>query len=759
MNNLLLLKGKLEHRAFSPKAFGPEKLPIGQRVCSSHITKLVSQLIDIKNYFTENNILPGALISVHYKEVIAKSNRLRILLKDNNSTSKNIRGAKFETIENDKKQLKKAHVFIYFVSIKAINNTIDTLNKVVDILNELFNGEINSDTANRVCDPKQGDFYIKDISKSNFMKVLLDCCYTRCFDIDFEKVDTEKKSIVTLYDTGKDTIQLLNAIGIHIYPDKLLDPFTILLSHEELSILNEKVPYLISMSVQDLTKFSLDAFLDQEIVQNSYNTLIKDPTDEPTVGVIDTLFDENVYFSKWVEYHNYLNQGIPIQNKDYQHGTAVTSIIVDGVRGNPTLDDKCGNFKVRHFGVATASSFSSFEIIKKIREIVMSNLDIKVWNLSLGSKNEIDENSISLEAYELDKIQNEYDVIFIIAGTNKNKDSFDKFNFKIGAPADSLNSITVNSVSFDNQVASYSRCGPVLSFYNKPDVSYYGGDGCTASSKISVCSDSLGQKFVSGTSFSAPWVTRKIAFLIYKLGLSREVAKALIIDAARTNSLNTPISNSLGYGIVPIDINDIISSKDDEIKFVLTGTTQNQVTYTYNLPVPVVDKKHPYKARATLVYFTQCDRAQGVDYPCCEIEFKFGRFNPKNSIGKPEIIDIKNNLQYEEGFHVIHEEDARKLYRKWDNVKYVCSKQTNRSEKSYGDGTFGIQLSLIKRENSLDKSGVNFGLVITLKEIKGINRIDDFIMYCNARGWIVDRLTTDVQNKVYEQGKAKLSFE
>ena len=112
MNNLLLLKGKLEHRAFSPKGFGPEKLPVGQRVSSSHITKLVSQLIDIKNYFTENNILPGALISVHYKEVIAKSNRLRILLKDNNSTSKNIRGAKFETIENDKKQLKKAHVFI-----------------------------------------------------------------------------------------------------------------------------------------------------------------------------------------------------------------------------------------------------------------------------------------------------------------------------------------------------------------------------------------------------------------------------------------------------------------------------------------------------------------------------------------------------------------------------------------------------------------------------------------------------------------------
>ena len=42
---------------------------------------------------------------------------------------------------------------------------------------------------------------------------------------------------------------------------------------------------------------------------------------------------------------------------------------------------------------------------------------------------------------------------------------------KIGAPADSLNSIIVNSVDFSNQVVSYSREGVVLSFFIKPDVS------------------------------------------------------------------------------------------------------------------------------------------------------------------------------------------------------------------------------------------------------------------------------------------------
>lgn len=94
---------------------------------------------------------------------------------------------------------------------------------------------------------------------------------------------------------------------------------------------------------------------------------------------------------------------------------------------------------------------------------------------------------------------------------------------------------------------------------------------------------------------------------------------------------------------------------------------------------------------------------------------------------------------------------------KWDNVKYVCSKQTDLKKLMAMD--FWNSTLFNKRENSLDKPSVNFGLVITLKENKGINRIDDFIMYCNARGWIVDRITTDALNKVYEQGNAKQSFE
>ena len=64
-------------------------------------------------------------------------------------------------------------------------------------------------------------------------------------------------------------------------------------------------------------------------------------------------------------------------------------------------------------------------------------------------------NYISPEAAELDKIQCEYDVIFVVAGTNKTRKMTG--TVKIGAPADSLNSLIVNAVDFNGKPASYTR--------------------------------------------------------------------------------------------------------------------------------------------------------------------------------------------------------------------------------------------------------------------------------------------------------------
>ena len=54
---------------------------------------------------------------------------------------------------------------------------------------------------------------------------------------------------------------------------------------------------------------------------------------------------------------------------------------------------------------------------------------------------------------------------------------------------------------------------------------------------------------------------------------------------------------------------------------------------------------------------------------------------------------------------------------------------------------------------------LNFGAVITLKELNGINRIDDFIKACTLRGYIVNEL--DIQNRVaiYNSKHEEIYFE
>lgn len=52
---------------------------------------------------------------------------------------------------------------------------------------------------------------------------------------------------------------------------------------------------------------------------------------------------------------------------------------------------------------------------------------------------------------------------------------------------------------------------------------------------------------------------------------------------------------------------------------------------------------------------------------------------------------------------------------------------------------------------------MQFGVVITIKEMYGKNRIDDFIKICMAKVWIVNRL--DVENLVDVYVKAAEEIE
>ena len=730
MNNVLELKGKRFVQESKKGNGGGAAINSKVVVTNNHVKKLQSKLQSLREFWmNEDKPFSGILISVHYNKIVAKTNRISGLFKGDQSNYA-IVGAKFNTE-------KTKHIITYFLEDADIEDSIKLLENVSKVLTIYFTDGISKEVFEQKILFDRIDFKKYFLSKTLFRQIVADVSYIDDFEVEMAGKH-DKESIITLFDIGVDVKYVFNKIGIDILSSRILDNRTVYLDENQMNLLYEKAPYLVAMATENLSDLSPDDFIEE---YESDITSIPNPGIEPTIGVIDTLFDKRVYFSKWVEYHDMVDDNIPKGQNDYRHGTAVSSIIVDGPKMNPWLDDGCGRFKVRHFGVAAGAQFSSFTIIKLIKTIIEGNKDIKVWNISLGSNQEINDNFISAEAAVLDQIQYENDVIFVVAGTNKSREDVNK----IGSPADSINSMVVNAVTKSGLSTKYSRKGLALSFFAKPDVSYYGG---SEEQYIQVC-EPLGATFVAGTSFAAPWIARKLAYLIDVLGLNREIAKALIIDAARGwNDAPTPEEVALyGHGIVPIKITDIIQTPEDEIRFLVTDVSEKWNTYNYHFPIPLKADTYPYYARATMCYFPLCDRAQGVDYTNTELNLHFGRIQDDGKLN--EINDDKQNLDdIGESRSYILEGDARERFRKWDNVKYVAEKVKDRRvpKKSYRNKNWGMEIKTNNRLDPEDGVGLRFGVVVTIKEMYGINRIDEFIKNCNLNGWLVNAI--DIQNRI-----------
>lgn len=747
MNEILQLKGIFEQKK-SENTPGKPNIPVGKFVNIEHLKNLKENLINIKIFWSKEKLNIKPLVSAYYSNVVAKSNRIKGLLKSTlkkNNTS--IVGAKFSN-GNPKK-----HIITYCVSKDIIDLSIYNIDIVINIISNNFGNNITHDDINIINNKEKEYLFVESISRSRFVNIVVDAYYLERLGIEYDTREFEYNSIVTIYDTGTKTSDIMDQLGINFLDIRSIDETTLLLTPDQHSLLKLKAPYLISMAVSDISTIDKGSIFDLREIKAT----IPKPSNEPVIGVIDTMFDKRVYFSEWVEFENKLDSNIELTSDDYEHGTMVSSIIVDGPSLNPDLNDECGRFRVKHFGVAKNGVFSSFTIIRTIKEIVEANRDIKVWNLSLGSSMEINPNFISPEAAILDRIQYENDVIFIVAGTNKPKNSKVK---KIGAPADSINSIVVNSVDFDKKPAYYSREGLVLSFYNKPDICFYGGD---LKKMINVCSP-LGEYSVSGTSFAAPWIARKMSYLIDVLGLSRELAKALIIDSATGWSDNEYNQQLMGYGVVPVSIKDIINTPEDEIKFLINGVSEEYETYNYNIPIPEKNGKHPFVSKATLCYFPKCSRNQGVDYTNTEMDIHFGRLN-KPKKGKVNIKCINDNNQSDEGKILLYEGEARKLYRKWDNVKHIreniktTTGRQKKPKKKNENELWGISIKTKERLNSKDGINLKFGVVVTLKEVNGANRMQEFIQMCQFRGWLVNTINVENSIDIYNLGEEEIIFE
>ena len=756
MNNVLSFGGGPIFGAKNSGGYQGPRIPSNSIVSVKKIDILISQIKEIVEEWDTSFFL-DPVVSIKYSRVIPKSLRMSQLFKTKGQDINDfIIGSSYCDGKDGKRQ-----IIVYLLSIETLELGIEKLQKARDFIFKCVNCEfsfsdmeiLNTHKKERLTKEQLNhknnlEKLIKNngLQCGNFCRLIQDIYYIDYIYVEKNCDTLNSEMFVSFYNVGLPENEYLKKLNIPLNTERIgnnIDGFSYRLKPDLIKSIRSKYPYLISMAVSDIS--SIDKVCPKNLNEKIHN--LPNPTDEPVIGLLDGPFDKNSYFASWVSEHN-SNEF----NNDSLHGTAMASLITHGNYLNPDLEDGCGLFRVRHFDISENNNSSSvMGFYKSIENIVRTNTDIKVWNISWGMVQEVDSNSISPIASLLDWLQTEYDVLFVVCGTNNNDITI--LQPRIGSPADSINSIVVNAIDKNGNIPSYARKGPVLSFFQGPDLCAIGGN---QENPIKV---GYGKKTGTtyGTSCSTCWVTRKAAYLIYRLKCSREAAKALLIDAAYGWSKPNIGNLTLGAGVLPKHINEIIKTDKCEYKVIINGNCSMYNTYSYKIPVPLVNCEFPYNVKATLCYFPCCSRKQGVDYTNTELDFHFGRLRN----GKLE--SINNNLQGEDGIHNIPESSAKKNFRKWDSVKHVVEKLSdkNRPKKAYDlNGTtpfayWGFKMLKVARNKDFDKT-LNFAIVLTFRAQDLKNRINEFVQYSRASGWIVNELDIDVMNEIYVEGETDL---
>ena len=263
MNNLLQLKVQFQHRK-NPNKPGPVNLPKKTAVTILHMAELKQQLQNILAYWEENQtIIGGALVSVHYTHVIAKSNRLKRLLGEGSkSPNESIRGAKFVWgPEMEAEEPRQKHVFTHFVNLKMIRTSIENLETSMKVIQKKYGNQITDEDIDQINNKDRWD---GPIAKTTFLCTVVDSYFVEKFDIDKDTNKIEEESIITIYKTGVETSKLLEHFGIDTINAKMIDETTLRLNPDEIRLIQENAPYLIAMNVKDFSEITLEDIIADE---------------------------------------------------------------------------------------------------------------------------------------------------------------------------------------------------------------------------------------------------------------------------------------------------------------------------------------------------------------------------------------------------------------------------------------------------------------------------------------------------------------
>ncbi|NOQ24126.1 MAG: S8 family serine peptidase [Bacteroidales bacterium] len=463
-------------------------------------------------------------------------------------------------------------------------------------------------------------------------------------------------------------------------------------------------PELIIYKIIDINESTIDSLKEFEAIESisfmpqyEVNTdfvdqesdiAVKEPVDGvnyPTVGILDSGVAKNKYTEPWLIEKKF--SAYPEDRIDKRHGTFVTGVILYGdelEERNLTGLEGCKIFDATVMPDTKKETIMEDELIENIREAIKENSEIKIWNMSLGTREEADEHEFSHFAQALDNIQEVNNVLICKSAGNCTNFVNGQPKSRISKSADSIHSLVVGSIAHKksendqaevNFPSPFTRIGRGPAHIIKPELVSYGGNAHYDGRKIvrnGVKSISPSGQAVSdvGTSFSTPRVTALLAAL--NLNITEEfnplLLKALAIHSATyPEELKLQISDKLklvGFGL-PTPVNNILYNDDHEITLILQDTLiKGEFMQILEFPFPesLIDNNGYFYGviNITLVGLPVL-RNQGGEYCQSNLDVKFGTYDEikerdtsipmiLNEIGPDGAINVLRNSNYSKRF-------------------------------------------------------------------------------------------------------------
>lgn len=408
-------------------------------------------------------------------------------------------------------------------------------------------------------------------------------------------------------------------------------------------------------------------------------------SNEISVALLDGGIPSNHNIDRWIDGYVKFNPAADDDADGNAHGLAVASAFLFGpIQPGVEVNRPYAPItKIRVLDSETDNddSLELYQTLGHIEEILES-AQFEYINLSMGPDMPVEDDDVHAWTSVIDShLSDGRTFMAIAAGNNGDRDQASG-NARVQVPSDCINATAVGASDSDGGQwgrAFYSAVGPgrrpgVI----KPDLVAFGG---SPTEYFHVLTDGRKPQIVPnmGTSFASPYLLRQAVGIRATLGkdITPLVARALLIHSCEQSETAGP--QQIGWGRIPPNLNDIITSPEGIARIVYQGELTPSKYVRAPIPVPDYVLKGKVKIKATLCYTCDTDPQDSASYSKAGLEIAFRPHRGKTHKSADGKTDIVNTRSFFSQIDYATEDERRKYSQKWETTLHATDTMLGRS--------------------------------------------------------------------------------